>query len=175
MTFIYDLSPILYSPDAHPKTNVLSVGWLGRYKRPGWVSRLLPRNRPPRDGESLIATLRDLAALNQVTCRTFGYHTCETCWRENSRGEFWFESLGGIRYVLPNMLFHYIEAHGYVLPREVFDALRELRPVLAAKAEERRLREELREARRSHLYRNPYCGTCGTHFLGKGEDRCLYC
>ncbi|MBC7900382.1 MAG: hypothetical protein H7070_10055 [Saprospiraceae bacterium] len=134
MTYIPDLSTSLYtqlhSSQAQPEINVRSVGWLGRFERPGWISRLLRRNRPPRDSGYLIVTLKDLAARNQSHCPTFGYHTCETCLRENSRGQFSFTSLNGISYVMPNMVFHYIDAHGYLLPSEVFDALRELQPTL---------------------------------------------
>lgn len=167
MTYIPDLSPLRYLPQTQSKPNVLSVGWLGRCERSGWISRL-KGNRPPRDSASLVATLKGLAALNQTPCPTFGYHTCETCLSENSRGEFWFTSASGITYVMPNMVFHYIEAHGYVLPREVFDALRELQPRLAAAAEERELAEE-RKFSESH------CDTCGASFFGEAESYCPAC
>ncbi len=44
-----------------------------------------------------------------------GYHTCELCDAYDDRGEILVQ-LGGVNYLLPSMIIHYIEAHDYCPP-----------------------------------------------------------
>ena len=123
VTFIPDLSSTLYSPDLHRGANAVSVGWLGRCTRPWWKAPLIGTTKRHAADPSVLALLSRAAADNQSDCVELGLHTCETCGREESSGEFWFE-WDGVRYVLPNMVFHYIDAHGYSLPSQAVEALR---------------------------------------------------
>jgi len=112
--FIPDMSERTYAPEMHEGIEVRSVGWLGEH---------IPRlgDTPP----SIIETLRHFRRINQHDDNDFGDHECEICGKESSHGEFWIEA-GGIRYVLPVMVFHYIDAHGYAMPPEFVSIVEEM-------------------------------------------------
>src|SRR6185503_17266231 len=52
-----------------------------------------------------------------------GLHTCEICGGDDDKGEFFVED-HAVRYVLPNMILHYIIKHQYKLPDVVEAAVR---------------------------------------------------
>ena len=112
--FIPDMSERTYAPEMHEGIEVRSVGWLGED---------VPRKgvTPPR----IIETLRCFRRINQHDDNDLGDHECEICGKESSHGEFWIEA-GGVRYVLPVMVFHYIDAHRYVLPSEFVSIIEEI-------------------------------------------------
>ncbi|MDB5295141.1 MAG: hypothetical protein JWO31_1124 [Phycisphaerales bacterium] len=110
---IPELSPRTYAPELHTGVIVRSVGWLGR--------------RVPHKGHaapSILEALRRYATTGYRDDNDLGFHTCEICGRANSHGEFWVE-WRGVRYVLPMMVFHYVEAHRYLPPDEFLSAVQQ--------------------------------------------------
>lgn len=111
---IPELSPQAYEPSMHTGAEVRAVGWLGV--------------DVPREGQiapDLLAALRYYSKTCYHSDGYRGVHTCEVCKRgkrANSHGEFWIECRG-LRYVLPMMVFHYIEVHRYLPPDEFLAAL----------------------------------------------------
>ena len=109
---IDELSPELYTPDLHFETIAVSVGWLG--------------DSAPSAGEvdpellEAIAHFCDFHSLNHY----LGLHECGLCESHSGGGEWWFD-WGGRRYVVPAMMKHYIDSHGYKPPIEFQDALRD--------------------------------------------------
>jgi len=111
MTYIADLTNITVPGDGYDYL-YLWVGWLGSVV--------------PRTGQSdmtVIARLRGLQERNQLRDGTLGLHTCEICGGDSGHGSFFVEDFR-TRYVLPNLVFHYIAAHEYRLPDVVEDAVR---------------------------------------------------
>jgi hypothetical protein len=124
---IPDLSSKTYN--VHPKDGFeyLSVGWLGDQ---------VPH---PADTNSVVLlALQHLSQKHQLPDSWRGLHTCGVCFQNappptldetgwgrcaKDKGEFFIED-GSIRYVLPNMVHHYITEHRYKLPAVVEDALR---------------------------------------------------
>ena len=51
-----------------------------------------------------------------------GYHTCEFCGQSDGIGNFGVPS-GDLLFVAPEMIVHYIEAHGYRPPAEFIEAV----------------------------------------------------
>jgi hypothetical protein len=51
-----------------------------------------------------------------------GLHTCEFCGRAHGCGNLGVPS-GGVLFIFPDMVVHYIEAHGYRPPEEFIAAL----------------------------------------------------
>ena len=51
-----------------------------------------------------------------------GVHSCEICGDHHDKREF-FVGNGSTRYILPNMVDHYIQIHRYRLPEVVEAAL----------------------------------------------------
>ena len=108
---IDDLSSAVYAGELHQDAVVRSVGWLG--------------NQVPRTGELDQGALKRLRHYRDVAFHDegdMGNHVCEICGVENGRGEFWVE-WDGVRYVLPALVLHYCEAHGYLPPAEFLSAL----------------------------------------------------
>ena len=62
--------------------------------------------------------LREAHATQRTDMGELGYHTCGICNRYEDRGEFIVQA-NDRTYVVPCMVLHYIDAHGY-LPPEVF-------------------------------------------------------
>ncbi len=126
MAYFPDLSPYCYirrSPAA------LNIGWLDV-------------NHPYTQGKvaaELVETLRTLA-ITQPKNRMRGFHICNLCnkpqnadgrvvirWggREHFLGsaEIWVKDECGTAFAAPNLIVHYIEAHGYLPPAEFLRAL----------------------------------------------------
>ena len=101
---IPDLSEATYSRHDRDGHEYRSVGWLG-----GEVTRR------EHTAPAVVATLRFLRDINQLPDHWRGLHACEICNGEHDKGEFFVED-HSVRYVMPNMVLHYIEAHQYGLP-----------------------------------------------------------
>lgn len=111
MAKIEDLSPIAYATELHAGMVVRSVGWLG--------------GEPPRTGPAPTGLAEMLRYYRELTFRSdddLGCHVCEMCDAARGKGEFWVE-WAGIRYVLPQLVLHYIERHRYLPPDEFLLAL----------------------------------------------------
>lgn len=96
-----------YKTGLESPIEALAVGWLG--------------DSVPSTGaidDDLLAALEHFSRHHYVDFGFLGLHTCEICGRFAGRGEFLIETPGG-RYVLPQLVFHYIADHGY-RPPEVF-------------------------------------------------------
>jgi len=109
MTYIADLTNMTVPGDGY---DYLWVGWLGSVV--------------PRTGQidvTVIARLRGFQERNQLRDGTLGLHTCEICGGDSGHGSFFVED-SPTRYVLPNLVFHYISAHQYRLPDVVEDVVR---------------------------------------------------
>jgi hypothetical protein len=114
--YIPDLDAVVYSPGLHAGVVVRSVGWLG--------------DRVPSTGSlapGLLDTLKTLRRIHGHDDGRLGDHTCEICGDHHERGELAIDH-GGIRYVAPRMIVHYIEAHGYLPPEPFLDAIRHAPP-----------------------------------------------
>ncbi|WP_437907972.1 hypothetical protein WME95_08800 [Sorangium sp. So ce327] len=109
---IPDLSEWTYNTHGNDGYQYRSVGWLG-----GAVTH--PGDTDP----TIVATLRFLWNVNQLPDDYRGLHTCEICGENHDKGEFFVEDQA-VRFVLPNMVLHYIEAHHYRLPDVVEAAVR---------------------------------------------------
>jgi hypothetical protein len=103
----------------------------------------------------------------------FGYHQC-VCGAKSDATD-WILHTG---QVTNSLAVHYLEYHRGEIPRDEFekvrklcDSVKELRPKWAAAAEEQRAASE----RRQNRLNNPYCPTCGGHFLGEAESYCPAC
>ena len=113
---------VSYFPDLSGETYVgvpddgyeyLSVGWLG-----GTVECT------GATSSEVFEALRQAADSHQRDWGPVpaGPHTCEICQNCMAHHEF-VVTHGRIRYLIPNMVFHYIEDHEYKLPAEVEQAL----------------------------------------------------
>jgi hypothetical protein len=86
----------------------------------GWLGTTVPRTGPfPLH---LLDALRFYSESNLLEDWTLGCHTCEVCDQVESHGQFTID-WAGVRYVLPLMVLHYIEAHAYLPPSEFLTAL----------------------------------------------------
>lgn len=129
MTFISDLAPYNYLPGA---PEALAVGWLDA-------------SEPFATGTCPDEVKDRLRVLARTPVRlTRGYHYCQFCLakapaprllREDirlyeppdvarSHGEIWLTALDGTRYAAPEMLAHYVDAHGYLPPSAFIEAVR---------------------------------------------------
>ncbi len=144
MTVISDLeefeyshsSELAYSSELPPVINAVAIGWLG--------------NRLPRSGRlgrTLKDALRHLSEHHYTDDSQLGFHTCAICNRYDDRGEFVF-LFEDKCYVMPQMLIHYMDAHGY-RPPESF--LAELATFWGSPAS-----KPCREGRCKGPYKRPY-------------------
>src|SRR5208283_3600133 len=112
MTFIPDLSAQVFFPasqDAGKDTR--AIGWLGAsVPNRGTVS------------PTALAALKYFRTAHRRTDPFRGIHFCEICKVVFGREEF-FIDLGGIRYVLPRMVLHYVEDHAYAPPSAFLEQL----------------------------------------------------
>lgn len=125
---IPDLSPYTYNEQDDTEFMYLSVGWLGDHVE-----------HSGKTAPELVDRLEQLREENQLPDFFRGVHTCEICeksdpsndeigWKKLweigavGKGEF-FVQYGSTRYVLPNMIIHYITHHEYKLPKVVEDAI----------------------------------------------------
>jgi hypothetical protein len=81
----------------------------------GWLGATAPRTGsvPP----TFLDVLAHLLERHSTSDNTCGAHACELCNGHISHGELWLK-IDGVRYVMPPMIQHYIEAHGYSPPNE---------------------------------------------------------
>jgi hypothetical protein len=109
MTYIADLTDMTL-PTGDQKQE-LWVGWLGdEVEEPGPTTA------------RVLAALQDAHRLHQLRDGTMGSHTCEICKGAQGHGHFFVDD-GNSRYILPNLVIHYITAHQYKLPPVVEQAL----------------------------------------------------
>lgn len=128
MTYYADLTPYTYDTDngmPDPPARraglpLLNVGWLCH-------ERDHPKGKAP---EGLAAALHRLAARDRVQ-QTRGYHFCPWCARTTlgrldncARGSAEIRVAGdGVVYAAPELIAHYVEAHGYLPPDEFVHAV----------------------------------------------------
>jgi hypothetical protein len=116
---IPEMSTQLYYPNLKSLDGLptYSVAWLG--------------NSVPREGElndKVLELLREFAATNTKTkvfgfeCGAWGSHTCEICHQFDQHGEI-VVSTCKAHYLIPKMIFHYVEAHRYMPPEEFISEL----------------------------------------------------
>jgi hypothetical protein len=87
-----------------------SIGWLG--------------DTVPRQGKvaaEILNKLKYFAAANSQE-NVFGSHTCEICGDHENHGEI-IVTTGNAHYLLPKMVFHYIERHNYLPPDQFLTEL----------------------------------------------------
>lgn len=131
MTYFADLTAYEFLPGRPP---ALNVGWLDD-------EHPFPQGDLPVELRSKVSELAVVAPTNQ----TRGAHLCELCaevshtsnpqavWRGQSRvlgtAEIWVTSIAGVSYACPDLIVHYIDAHGYLPPEEFVEALTALSSV----------------------------------------------
>ncbi|MEV0132666.1 hypothetical protein AB0H83_29920 [Dactylosporangium sp. NPDC050688] len=107
-----DLSPYTYYAFPLPMVN---VGWLG-------TARGIPAGPPP--DATAVQHLR--AASRRLSQVMLGVHHCDWCPRGaayQGNGEYHYYAPDGTVYAAPEMLLHYVEAHGYHPPQVFLDCL----------------------------------------------------
>ena len=109
MTYIPDFTDMtLAGGDSRAE---LHVGWVGDdVKAPGPTS------------VTVLEALLHAKAWNQLPDGCLDSHDCEICDGANGHGHFFIEDTN-CRYVLPNLVIHYITEHSYKLPGQVEEAL----------------------------------------------------
>lgn len=103
-----DLSPCNYFPSY---SNLVAVGWLDRSK-------------PYATGDvdpMIYDALIEMRKNPWQPCVSAGFHECNLChFKPESRGTAnLFIPANGVIYVCPEMIMHYMNAHGYA-PPEIF-------------------------------------------------------
>lgn len=110
---IYEHSlSLAYSQDLPEKLDCIYVGWLGA------TVPAVNHSLPPE----FIEALKHFATDHDVDLGALGYHLCEICNSHENRGEFLIE-IKKQYYVLPQMVLHYIDDHGYRPPKKFVDEL----------------------------------------------------
>lgn len=128
MTYYADLTPYAYGRDNGDLgasglwrgVPVLNVGWLGRGRR-------YSQGAPP---PSLTETLQRMARTHRAQ-QTRGFHFCPWCASrllrrrsDGPRGSAEVRVMGsGVAYAAPELVGHYVEAHGYLPPSDFVDAV----------------------------------------------------
>jgi hypothetical protein len=104
-----------YSIGVPPQIIATAVGWLA--------------TRAPRKGAippDVLEALRHFHRYHVTDEACLGDHDCGLCLEHYDRGEFLVFIPPETYYVLPRMVLHYIEEHGYCPPKKFLDDLREL-------------------------------------------------
>ena len=84
-----------------------STGWIGSASDP------IPQGSCPPE---FLESLKGYQVVNLYR----GYHRCEICHTGDSgNGEYWLVTTDGKHYVLPAMVRHYVENHGYCPPTDL--------------------------------------------------------
>jgi hypothetical protein len=125
-----DLSPYSYLPDTVPSgVTVLNVGWLD-------PATGFPRSEPSKEFTDALLDL----CLHHPTARTRGWHACEldhgdtpppypltvtagTASHPLGSAEVRVISLAGVCLAAPDLIHHYVTAHGYAPPQQFVDAV----------------------------------------------------
>jgi hypothetical protein len=109
MTYIADLTDMTL-PIGDGRQD-LWVGWVGdTIEQTGSTSA------------RILTALTSARNENQLWDGTLGSHTCEICRHATGHGHFFVLANFG-RYILPNLVIHYITEHQYKLPGVVEEAL----------------------------------------------------
>lgn len=114
--------------DAGPE--VRSVGWLGKCDG---IRGFFGARHPFTVGQvdaTFLSKLRDnVQNAVQVVLHPAGFHTCEFCKDQKVPGlrNVWIPTRT-FRYVAPEMVTHYVEAHHYRPPQEFIDAVKSCPP-----------------------------------------------
>lgn len=93
----------------------------------GWLASDQPYARGPVPAE-FVARLREFVRLADDSADALyfgacaGFHTCEFCGQAHDSRNFGVPS-GGILFVAPAMVAHYVEQHGYAPPVEFIAAV----------------------------------------------------
>jgi hypothetical protein len=92
-----------------------SIGWLG--------------NSVPSKGAISDTAINEIKAILVYQCidedSFLGSHRCEICNKFESSGSFWVQKSIGERWMIPKMIVHYIQEHGYLLKAEIIQAIHE--------------------------------------------------
>ena len=90
----------------------------------GWLATRVPRKGtiPP----DVLEALRHFHRYHITDEGYLDYHNCGICLEYLDRGEFLVFIPPETYYVLPRMVLHYIEEHGYCPPKKFLDDLRKL-------------------------------------------------
>ena len=122
-SYIPDFSKPVWNSYPDDGFEYLAVGWLGNFV--------------PREGETapeVLAALQRCKEQNKLPDAWLGWHDCEICQAEGREPESdsseFFVQHRQTRYVLPNMVMHYITSHHYCLPELVEKALAQNQPNL---------------------------------------------
>jgi len=102
--YIPDLTGYSYAPELHEGVKIKSIGWVG--------------NNIPRKGnvpQTFVELLDHVLKYHSIDEGDLNYHSCGICDNYVSKGEAWLE-LNNVRYVMPMMIKHYIQAHNYKPP-----------------------------------------------------------
>lgn len=103
-----DLTPYEYQGYIDDKH--LNVGWLGD------DPKRVPVSTSPA---TFCRKLRYACGkTNLLRNRCMGVHVCPFCGEYKGNGEVWVRGDNGIVYIAPQMIGHYVEAHGYSPPQE---------------------------------------------------------
>jgi hypothetical protein len=120
MAFFEDMSVYEYSFD-QPESGVVNVGWLGE-------GQPFQTGSVPKDFQTALKELCNNNSINHC----MGHHVCEFCpdasWGDSyymqmGNGEIRVRDAGGIWYVAPRLVIHYVEEHNYFPPQEFIDAV----------------------------------------------------
>lgn len=113
MAYIKDLTRFTYgdSTKRNANGNVLAVGWLEKN------TEIMPTAPCGVNGytKTFLKILRSAPVLNRYR----GSHGCEWCTDGTGNGELWFWGSSGNLYVMPELVRHYVDHHGYQIPISV--------------------------------------------------------
>lgn len=128
MTYYADLTPYTYgsgkrdleASDSWRGVPVLNVGWLARGRR-------YARGAPP---PSLAEALKRMTRTHRAE-QTRGLHLCPWCASrlfsrhpDSPGGSAQIRVMGnGVAYAAPELIAHYVEAHGYLPPTDFIEAV----------------------------------------------------
>jgi hypothetical protein len=113
MTWFQDLTQCIYFGD-EVGSSLLAIGWLERDKTfpTGLVDSLVYS----RLCEFRIKPWQPMVSM--------GFHVCSLCWYEGATGSSnVFIPGNGIVFVCPELIVHYMDAHGYAPPQEFCEAV----------------------------------------------------
>jgi hypothetical protein len=113
MAFFEDLTPYTYLHPEEERAGTVNIGWLDRrHPFPTWET-----------GEDFRAKLLKLCKLRVKQAR--GFHACDLCTgRDKPRGSAEVRVPGAGRvYAAPELVYHYVVAHGYKPPGEFIAAV----------------------------------------------------
>ena len=114
----------MHVADLETRTPVVEAAWV---RAVGWLAGEAPVPHGRLSGEFL-ERLRSLCAVSFESAVALGWpvaaglHTCELCGAEHAGGNVGVPGRG-VLFVAPEMVAHYVEAHGYAPPREFVAAV----------------------------------------------------